>query len=145
VSKITHISWTSDQNFNICDFSIAIIFYQQKCHTFYAQHTHQLITDKPPKPCPMAFKLWDNGHKNHPTTSLVPSCFHPHGGHQATAITSISPQNVVNVWPCPLVQKQQSNNQSIICNQQPSPINLLNVVNWHMTSAGTGTETAING
>jgi hypothetical protein len=47
------------------------------------------------------------------------------------------------VWPCQLVQKQQSNNQLIICNQQPSPINLPNIVNWHMASVGT--ETAIIG
>jgi hypothetical protein len=42
VSEITHISWTSDPNFNICDFARAIIFYQLKCHTFL-RTTHPLI------------------------------------------------------------------------------------------------------
>jgi hypothetical protein len=33
---------------------------------------HQLI-DRPPKPCPMASKSSDDGHKSHPTPSPMPS------------------------------------------------------------------------
>jgi hypothetical protein len=35
------------------------------------QKIHQLI-DRPPKPCPMASVSSDDGHKSHPTSSLMP-------------------------------------------------------------------------
>jgi hypothetical protein len=40
---------------------------------YFLRTTHPSITDRPPKPCPMAFKSSDkNGHKSHTTPSLMP-------------------------------------------------------------------------
>jgi hypothetical protein len=39
----------------------------------FSHTTQQSTIDRPPKPCPMAFKSSDDGHRSHPTPSLMPS------------------------------------------------------------------------
>jgi hypothetical protein len=48
------------------------VSYVQKYRTF-SHTTQQSTIDRPPKPCPMAFKPSNDGHRSHPTPSLMPS------------------------------------------------------------------------
>jgi hypothetical protein len=47
------------------------VSYVQKYRTF-SHTTQQSTIDRPPKPCPMAFKSSDDGYKSHLTPSLMP-------------------------------------------------------------------------
>jgi hypothetical protein len=47
------------------------VSYVQKYALFYAKQLPS-ISDQPSKPCPMASKSSDDGHKSHPTPSLMP-------------------------------------------------------------------------
>jgi hypothetical protein len=44
--------------------------YRTFSRTTHNKNIHQLI-DRPPKPCPMAYESSDDGHKSHPTPSLM--------------------------------------------------------------------------
>jgi hypothetical protein len=46
--------------------------YRNFSRTTHSENIHQLI-DQPPIPCLMAYESSDNGHKSHPTPSLMPS------------------------------------------------------------------------
>jgi hypothetical protein len=39
---------------------------------YFSHTTQQSTIDRPPKPCPMASESSDDGHKSHPTSSLMP-------------------------------------------------------------------------